>query len=223
MKTLIVVTLIFLSSLSLSEDTSVPASLTASGVALFEKGRSTQASDMFYKALAYNDKFGAAYFYLGKISEKNGDKISASEFYSAAIKYSEGDKVKDAIDGMIRVNPLQARLKSLVFSYNSDLERIASSHQCLSDLAKNRKSQLLLSSGTKIPFSPVGTWMKANRKEVELKVNSNGTTIMTGVTGKWSISGDTFNIVWDKYWNAEPMKIISADLMQGQSRYDRIK
>ena len=105
--------------------------LTAAGIATAAKGNTSQAKELFFKALAHDDNCPDALYELAKIVDKEGDSAAAGDLYQHAAlafaleaKPANSLKRTDAEKRARTLNPVAAKLTAAFEDYAVDLDKI---------------------------------------------------------------------------------------------------
>lgn len=202
----ITIALIFVGAVALrAADRNLADGLATAGTAFAAKGNLTQAKDMFYKALAYDEECPDALFELAKIFDKEGSPHACDFYQRAALNYAQDNKPANAVkraeaERRIKVlNPSAPRLTAVFEEYAQELDRLVkkSKDNLTIDAASARAEELKLSTvlvpekmpkflaAAQKPAASSGP-PTATPPEVERELKALGWTTITGVWVKKS-------------------------------------
>src|ERR1043165_1151922 len=182
-------------------DRNLADGLATAGTTLAAKGNSSQAREMFYKALAYDEDCPDALFELAKIFEKEGNTPTACDFYQrAALVYAQDNKpatTAKRVEAERRVkalSPSAPRLTAVFEEYAQDLDRLVKKapDTLTIDAASDRVTELKLSSVLAPEKMPKFLWAQkaassgsspptATLPDVERDLKALGWSTITGV------------------------------------------
>jgi len=114
-------------------DSATATALALAGARMAEGGKTEQAREYLYKALAHDANCGDALYELGKLFEKDGQLTAAGNFLALAsreLTRVEADnpaaatKRKDADRRVLALNPAAAQMRQAMQDYSDDLAQI---------------------------------------------------------------------------------------------------